>query len=170
MRNLCQSRRTQLHAAHPEWLAVAHQHQLDAAAADVDEQMRSAVETQSVTRGLEDEASLVEAGDHFNCQASLALDAADEFGAIARLAHRAGRNGAQAVDATYSQQPLEIHQRTHREVHRFCSEPSRRERAPPEAHHLFNAVDDLEMTFAAHVRHDHMHGVGSDIDRSQPHG
>ena len=50
------------------------------------------------------------------------------------------------------------------------SEASRRERAPAEPHHLLDAVDDLDVTFAAHVRHDHMYGVGSDIDRSQPHG
>ena len=101
---LGQARRAELDAAHPQRLAVVHQHQLDAAAADVDQQMRPAVEAERVTRGVEDQARLVGAGDHFDGEAGLALDAADELRAIACLAHRAGRDGAQSVHAAHSQQ------------------------------------------------------------------
>ena len=110
-----------------------HQHQLDAAAADVNEQMRPAVETERVTRGLEDQARLVETGDHFDGEAGLALDTANELRAIARLAHGAGRDGAQTVHAAHAQQALEVHQRAHREVHRFGSEAPGGERAPAQA-------------------------------------
>src|SRR5260221_12896851 len=107
--------------------------------------MRSAVETESMTRGLEDQARLVEAGDHFYRQSRLALDAANELGAIARLAHRAGRDGTQTIDASYSQQPFEIHQRAHREVHRLCRKASSGKRTVAQAHHFFDAIDDLEV-------------------------
>ena len=38
-----------------------------------------------------------------------------------------------------------------------------------EPHHFLLAVDDLEGLIGADLRHDHVHGVGADVDRSQAH-
>src|SRR5271163_2509512 len=53
---LGQARGAELDAAHPQRLAVAHQHQFHAAAADVDQQMRASLETESMTGSLKNEA------------------------------------------------------------------------------------------------------------------
>ena len=40
----------------------------------------------------------------------------------------------------------------------------------PKPHHLLDAIDDFEVTVAAHVGDDHVDGVGSDIDGTEAHG
>src|SRR5262245_23230853 len=59
-------------AAHPDGFAVLHQYQLDAPAADVDQEIRAALEAERVARGAEDEAGLLRAGDDAHGEAGLA--------------------------------------------------------------------------------------------------
>jgi hypothetical protein len=153
---LGEARDAQLEAAHPHRLAIADHHQLDAAAADIDQQMGSAFEPHRMTRGDENEACFLGAGNDFHLDAGFAPDAGHKVSAVLGLAHRAGRNRARPIDVAKFDELLEVAEGADREVHRFLAEGSGFEGAPAEANGLLDAVDDIDVTVAIHVGDHHV--------------
>ena len=95
---LNQPGRAQFGTLHPYPAAVFDQHQFDAAAADIDQQMWPAFKPQHMSRSAVDESRLLIARDHFYLDARLVLDAIEESGTIVRLANRTGRHRSHAVE------------------------------------------------------------------------
>src|SRR5215468_3726629 len=99
---------------HPQRMPILHQHQFDAAAPDIKQQVWTTIEPKSVLRGLENQPRLVNSGNNFDLEAGLAADSTDEPDAVFRLADRAGRNRPQPVHFPYPSQAPEILQRPDR--------------------------------------------------------
>src|SRR5262249_17346630 len=97
----------EFHAAHPKRPAVANQHEFDAAAADINQQMRAAIEAERVPRSLINQPRFIQSRNDLDRDSSFVLDSTDELVAIARLAHSAGRYCPHPIDAAYARQPLE---------------------------------------------------------------
>ena len=77
------------HARGPAQAGGVADHDLDAAAADVDAQRRRGLEHQAGPDRGEDQAGLLEPADHLDLDAGLGLDAVDELAAVRRGADRA---------------------------------------------------------------------------------
>src|SRR5581483_9676086 len=138
-------------ALHRERAPVARQHELHAAAADVDQKMRAAFEPERVPSGPEHEPGLLDPADDPERDAGLPPDASHEGPAVAGLAYRTGRDGAQAVDAARARQAREMPDGADGEIHRALWEPPGRERSASEADHLADAL------------HHHDPAVGTDV-------
>src|SRR6185437_17027019 len=95
---LAQSRGAQLDTSHPKRLRVFDQYQLHAAAADVEQQVRSAFKPERVPRGLVDKLGLFGSRDDLDRDAAFLAHAADEIGAIAGFADSAGGDRTHAID------------------------------------------------------------------------
>ena len=156
-------------AAQPERPAVLHQDQLDAAAADVDQEVRSTIQPEGVACGAVDQASFLGTRDHAHGELGLAPQAPHECGAVARLAHGARGHDPQAFDVAGARQAAEGGERAGGEMHGFGREMAGGERASSETHHLLHAVDDLDVPVCADVRDHHVERVGPDVDRRQAH-
>ena len=164
-----QPRHAERQAPHPERAPVADEHELDASAPHIDQQVGAAVETEGVAGGAEDETRLVRTRDDANGDARLPPEQADEGGAVPCLAHRARRHGAQALDMPRARQTLEGLERAKGELRRLAIELAAREGTVAEADHLLQAIDHLDAPIRADVGHEHVQGVGADVDRGQPH-
>jgi hypothetical protein len=156
-------------APHPERLAVLDERQLDAAAADVDQQVGATLERHRVAHGAEDETRLVEARDDLDRQARLALQPPHEGRAVARFTDGAGRHRAQPVHVTGAGEASERGHGTRGELGRLGGERAGREGFPPEADHLLHAVDDHDTAVGRHVGDDHVDGVRAEVQGGQPH-
>ena len=142
---------------------------LDAAAADVDDHAVALAEIDSVGGGDVNQPGFLGAGDHLHDDAGALADRGEEVAAVLRLAGGAGGRRDDLVDLVRVGQPPELGQRLEAGGHR-----RRRQRPPVEAagaqpDHLLLAVDDLEGLVGADLGHDHVHGVGADVDRGQAH-
>jgi len=144
---------------HPETPPIFDQHQLDAASAYIHQQKRAAVEAERVARRLEDQARFLLTRDDFNSDAGFLEDAADKGSAILCFAHRAGGDCVHLMDFPDLEQPPEILEGAHREVHRFFGETASREGTATETDHFLDAVNHFNMPIAAYVGDEHMNGI-----------
>ena len=142
---------------------------LGAAAADVDHYRTRAAHVHAVYRGLMNQPCFLRAGDHPRSNAGLALDAGQEFAAVARLARRAGRGGEDFIDAMRLGEPLEFRQRLQRRAHRLGRQRLAVEAAGPEPHHDLLAIDDFKREVRSYPDNDHVDGVGADVDGRNAH-
>ena len=84
---------------------------LDAAAADVDDDGRVLADIDAVGRRQVNQPRFLGAGDDADADADFALDLGDEVAAVVGFAHRAGRRRDDFVHAVGFGQPLELGQR-----------------------------------------------------------
>src|SRR5262249_17639097 len=140
-----------------------------AAAADIDQQIGTALEPERVARRVEYVLRLLGARDNLDLEASFAPNPLDEAGAIVLLAYRAGCDCANPIHPPHPRQTRDVLERTNRQIHRLACKFAAGERITPQPHHLLDSIDDLEMAVAPHVRDYHVDGVGTDIDRGQAH-
>src|SRR5262249_47568420 len=94
-------------AAHPERTAVLAPRPLDPAAAHVGPEVGPSLQGEGVAGGAEDEPRLVRTGDDLDGESGLAAQARDEALAVARLAHRAGSDDTEPLDAPDACKPPE---------------------------------------------------------------
>jgi hypothetical protein len=142
---------------------------LDAAAADVDDDRGGAADVDAVAGGEVDEARFLGAGNHLDADAGLAVDLGDEIAAVLRLARGAGGGGDDLVDLVRVGDAAELRHGLERRGHGGGRQVAAVEAARPEADHVFFAVDDLERQIRADLHHDHVDRVGSDIDGGDSH-
>ncbi len=101
--------------------------------------------------------------------AGLPIDFRDEVAAVVGLARRARGAGDDLVDFVRFGDAPELGQRQERRAHRGWRQAAAVEAAGAEPDHVFFAVDDLERQIWAHLHHDHVDGVGSDVDGGDAH-
>ena len=124
----------------------------------------------AVDRGSVDESGLLGTGDHFRTHPGAMLDRVEKFTPVFRLAHGAGRRGHDFIDPMSVSQPAESRQREQGVLHRRFGQRPAVESTGAEAHHLLFPIDDLERHVRAHLHHDHVDGVGADVDSGDAHG
>ena len=157
-------------APEPDRLPLVHEHELDASAADVDQQMGPAREPERVVGGAEDETRLLGPRDDSHGNAGLAPEPSHEGGAVGRFAHRAGGDRAHALHPARAGEARERLHRLHGELHRVGIEATGRDGVPAETDHLLHAIDDLDPSVGAQVGDHHVDRVRSDVDRRETHG
>ncbi len=81
----------------------------------------------------------------------------------------AGRGGENLVDAVRLGEAFELGQRLERRGHRLGGQRAAVEAAGAEPDHRLFAVDDLEREVRADPDHDHVDGIGADVDRCDAH-
>ena len=150
-------------------LAPAAERDLDAAAADVDDDRRLR-RVDAVDRGEVDEARFLGAGDDAGADAGLALDGPQEGAAVFRFARGAGRHREQFIDLVRFGEPRELRQRLQRRGHRFGREFLAVESAGAEPDHFLFAIDDFEREVRPNANHDHVDRVRADVDGGEAHG
>ena len=143
---------------------------LDAAAADVDDDGSCAADVHAVDGRQMDQPRFLGAGDDPRTNAGLRFDAREELAAVARFARGAGRRGENLVDRVRFGEPLEFRERLQRRAHRLGGQLLAVESAGAEAHHRLFAIDDLEGEVRSYADHDHVDGVGADVDGRDAHG
>ena len=142
---------------------------LDAAAADVDDDGHLARQADAVHGRLMNEARFFGAGDHARADAGLVGDRLEEFAAVLRFARGAGRDGDDFVHAVRIGEPAELRQHLQRGVHRFGRQGAAVEPARAEPDHFLFAVDDFERQVGTHLHDDHVQRIGADIDGGDTH-
>ena len=102
--------------------------------------------------------------------AGLAFDGFEKRAAVLGLARRAGGDRENLVDLVRLGEALEFRQRLQRGGHRFRRQFFAVEAAGAEPDHFLFAVDDLERKIRPDLDHDHVDGVGADVDGGKSHG
>jgi hypothetical protein len=143
---------------------VGEQGELDAAAADVDQQRAAALEVDRVAHRHEHQPRLLDAFDDVELDARLALGALDEQVGVLRLAHGAGGHGAVAVDAGLLHHVAEGLERVDGLERRGGREPAGEEDIVPEAHRRALGGDLAHLIGGERLDDPEAHRVGSDID------
>jgi hypothetical protein len=151
-------------------LARGAEGDLDAAAADVDDDAVSLREVDAVGRGDVNQPGFLGAGDHPHVDAGAIADRGEEVAAVLGLAGGAGRRRDDLVDLVRVGQAPELRQRLEAAGHRRRRQRPAVEAPGAQPDHLLLAVDDFEGLIGADLGHDHVHGVGADVDRGEAHG
>ena len=151
----------------PDFVAFAL-HNLDTAAADIDDQRALAAEVDRMARGGEYHPRFLGAGDHVDMQAELFPRLQHELAAVDRFAHRAGRYRQDRIGALTLGQALESAQRLEPEGHRFGRQPSAGQGPAGQPDHFLGAIQDFEIA-VPHLRGDHVNRIGADVDGRDPH-
>ena len=97
-------------------------------------------------------------------------DRLEELAAVFGLARRAGGDRDDLVDAVRFGQPPEFREHLERGVHRLRRERAAVEAAGAQPDHFLFAVDDLEGEVGPDLHHNHVEGVGADVDGGHAHG
>ncbi|OLB61946.1 MAG: hypothetical protein AUI11_07540 [Acidobacteria bacterium 13_2_20CM_2_66_4] len=142
---------------------------LDAAAADVDDDGDITRDADAVHGGGMDEPCFLRAGDHARANAGFSMNCLQEFAAVLCFAHRARRDGYHIFNAVRFGQTPEFGQHLERGMHCLRRERATVETAGAEAHHFLFAIDDLEGKVRPYLHHYHVDRVGADVDGRYPH-
>ena len=166
---LRQANRAELEAARERQVRRRPERHLAASAADVDHDRRAAADIHAVPGGQMDEAGLFRAGDDAHADAGLPRHLGNEIPAVVRLARGARRAGDNLVNLVGIGDAFELSQRLQRRGDRGRCEAPAVEPAGAEPHHFLLAIDDLEGQVRTDPHHNHMDGIGADVDRSDVH-
>ena len=124
----------------------------------------------AVDRGQMDESRLFGAGDDPRSDPGLLGDRLEKLAAVLRLARRARRDRDDLVDPVRFGQPPEFRQHLERGVHGLRRERAAVQPARAQPDHFLFPVDDFEGQVGADLDHDHVDGIGADVDGGQSHG
>ena len=116
-----------------------------------------------------DEPGFLGPGDDLRLDACFALDSGQEFAAVFRLAHGAGRGREDFFDLMRLGEPAKPRKRLQGCGHRLCGQRLAVESARPEADHFLLAVDDFEGQIGPDSHHDHVNRICTAVDRRYPH-
>ena len=142
---------------------------LDAAAADVDDDGDLAGDADAVNGCLMNEPRLLGSRDHARANPGSREDGFQELAAVLGLARRAGGDGDDFIDAVRLREPRELRQHLERRVHGLGGEPATVEAAGAEPHHLLLAIDHFEREVGPHAHHNYVERVGADVDGGNAH-
>ena len=166
---LAEPRDADLHAVQRDRLVVLAEDELDAAAADVDDQGRLAAQIDGVADAEVDQPRFLASGNDLHAQADFVPHALNEVAAVGGLAHGAGGDGLEAHDTLSLSERAEGGQRAHAVVHRLGREAAVGQRAVAEPHHVLGAVQHAETAVRLHLSNHHVDGVAADVDCSDAH-
>ncbi len=157
-----------LEASRESHLVSRAQRDLDAAAADVDDD--GGFRRVHAVYGREmNQPCLVAASDDARADARRPLDFGEKLAPVFRLACGARRRSEDLVHLMRFRESFEFREGLERAAHGAVRQPLAVESACPEPDHLFFAVDDLERKIRPNPDDDHVDGVGADIDRCKSH-
>ena len=142
---------------------------LDAAAADVDDDRRAAADVHAVPGRQMDEPGFFGSGNHPDADAGLAIDLGNEVAAVLGLARGAGGRRDDLVDLVGVGQALELGQGLERGRHGGWGQAAAVQAAGAEPDHVLFAVNDFEGQVRPDLDHDHVDGVGADVDGGDAH-
>ncbi len=94
-----QARHAEPHARRPLQAVGVADHDLEAAAAEVEAERRAGVDHDAGADGAEDEAGLLHAGDHLDAHTGVGFDPVDDVSAVLGLAQRRRRAGDDLLGA-----------------------------------------------------------------------
>ncbi len=150
-------------------LARRAERDLDAAAADVDDDGGRGADVDAISRGQVDQPGFLGTGDHLDADAGLPVDFGDEVGAVVGFARGARGAGHDLVDLVRFGEAPEFGERLERGADGRGGQAAAAQAAGAEADHVFFPVDDLKREVRAHLDHDHVDRVGADVDGSDAH-
>ena len=130
---------------------------------------RAAADVDAVAGGKMDEAGFFRAGNDADPDSCLSHDLGDEVAAIFRFAGGAGGGRDDFVHLVRLGEAPELDQRLQRGGHRRGCEIFSVQATGPEPDHIFFAVYDFEGQVRTDSHHNHVNGVGSDIDGGNTH-
>ena len=161
---LCQPDRAHLETARVRRGRRGPSRDLDAAAADVDDDPGAARQVGPVRRRQVNEPGLFGAGDHPRANAGRLGDGRQEIAAVRRLSCRRGRGCDNLVHVVRVGQALELRHRRETGRDGVVGEALAIQSTGAEADHVLLAVDHLEREIGTHLDDDHVDGVGADVD------
>ena len=157
------------HALGPAQPGRVADHELDAAAADVDAERRRRVDHDARAHRREDEASLLEAADDLDLDAGLVLDPVDELAAVRGGAHRARRLGEHFRRAERVGELLQPAHGRDGAIGRRGRDAAVARDVVTEAQHLLLAGDGLEGAVGVHVGDEEVERVRAEVERCDAH-
>ena len=123
----------------------------------------------AVDGGHVDQPRFLGAGDDARADAGGAFDGGEELAAVFGLARGAGGRGENLVDLVRPRESLEFRQRLQRRGHRLVRQLLAVQPAGAQPDHFLLAIDDLEREVRPDTDHDHVNGVGADVDGCETH-
>ncbi len=142
---------------------------LDAAAADIDDDRRVTRRPDGVERRQVDQTRFLDPRDHARTDAGPIDDRLEKRTAVLGFPRGAGGDGNDLVDPVRLGEAAELREHLQRRVHRLWGQRAAVESAGAQAHHLFLAVDDLEREVRTNAHDDHVQRVGPDVDGGKAH-
>ena len=150
-------------------LAAGSQRHLHRPAADVHDDRGAARRIDAVDGREVDEATLLEPRDDARPDAGALGDRGQELAPVRRFADGAGRGRDDLVRAPRHRKLAEPAQGLERGGHGAGRQGAAVQAARAEADHFLLAIDRLERKVRANLHHDHVDGVGADVDGGQAH-
>ena len=129
----------------------------------------AAADVHAVPGGQMDQPGLFRPGNHADPDAGLTIDLGDEIAAVVSLPCRARRRRDNLVDLVRVGEAAELGQGLERGGHGGRGQAAAVEAAGAEPDHVLFAVDDLEGQVRPDLDHNHVDGVGSDVDGGNAH-
>ena len=149
-------------------LVSASEGDLDAAAADVDDDGRFG-RIDPVHRRHVNEARLFGPGDDPGTNAGPPFDRLEKGPAVFGFPRRAGRRRQNLVDLVGLGEALELRERQQGRAHRLARHLAPVQAAGAQADHFLLAIDDLERKVRSDLDHNHVDRIGPDIDSRESH-
>ena len=143
---------------------------LHAAAADVDDDRPGAAHLDAVHGRQVNEACFLDARNDSWSDPGAARNPTEKVAAVLGFTYGARRRGEDLLNAVRFGEPSESGEGLQACRHRLRRELASIEAAGAQAHHRLLLIDDLEREIGPHVDHDHVDGVGADVDRCESHG
>ena len=159
----------ELEAARVAEVGRGAERDLDAAAADVDDDGRAAAHVHAVDGGQMDEPRLFGARDDADLDAGPARDLGNEIAAVVGLADGRGRGRHDFVHFVGVGQPAELGQRLEGRRHGRRGQAPAVQAAGPQTDHFLFPVNDFEGQVGPHPHHDHVDRIGADVDGGDAH-
>ena len=143
---------------------------LDAAAPDVDDGGRPALEVEMAAGGTEGELGFFVARDHLDVHLVLPGHFPDEAPAVGGFAHRAGCDGPDLVDFEAVGNRLHLADRRQCPLNGFFGEPAGPVQPLPQPYHLPLLIQDPVSVVLLHFRHGQTYGVGANVNSREARG
>src|SRR5438034_11431043 len=116
-----------------------------------------------------DEPSFFGAGNDSGADSGLLSDRPKEFPSVFGLARGAGGNGDNLINLMGFGQTPELRKHLKRRVHGLRGQSPPVQPSSPQTDHFLLTVDDLKGLVGPNLDHDHVDGVGADVDGCNPH-
>ena len=142
---------------------------LHAATADVDHDRSARADVDAIGRREMNEVGLFGPGNHLRADSKIPMGGSQKIRAVLGLTDGARRGGDDLIDLMGPRKLGELRQGAARSAERAVGQGTTVEAAGAQPHHVLLAIDDLEREIGTHLGHDHVNGIGPDIDCREAH-